>query len=216
MFRRGVFQCVMVLAVSALTGHASAREVIYDLGAPSIVGNTAEMTLGLEFIPGAGPDEGLVFWQIDAENSSDSLTGPAGSKDYSVLSFSPASPLLDLWFETPFGSLTPDVPLLAYDDDFGTGAPILPGVHVLGTLIADLNGIAPGTSVTVAIDGSSTDAIYLDGNFDGDLVPVSYVNPSRTFSIPGVTVIPLPAAAWMSLPLFAGFALRRFQRRTHS
>ena len=41
-----------VMAVFALTGHASAREVIYDLGEPTIVGNAAEMTLGLEFIPG--------------------------------------------------------------------------------------------------------------------------------------------------------------------
>jgi hypothetical protein len=39
---------------------------------------------------------------------------------------------------------------------------LAPGVHVLGTLIADLSGIAAGTSVTVAINGTETDASYLD------------------------------------------------------
>jgi hypothetical protein len=109
MRRSSVLQCVVVLLVGVFACQASAREVIYDLGAPSFVGNSAHMTLGLEFIAGGGPSEGVWFWQIDAENSSDSLTGLAGSKDYSVLSFSPASPLLDLWFETPFADPTDDV-----------------------------------------------------------------------------------------------------------
>ena len=215
MFRRNVFQCMVVLVVFALTGHASAREVIFDLGAPSFAGSVAHLDLGLEFIPGSSM-EGLWIFEIDAENSSDSLTGPGGSKDYSILSFTPASPLLDLWFETPFGSPTPDFPVLTYDYDWGTGDLILPGVHVLGTLNVDLGGIVPGTSVTLAIDGFDTGAAYEDVLGNVDDVPVSYLNSSRTFLVPAGTVIPLPAAAWMALPLLAGLAWRQRRQRRHN
>ena len=213
MCRRNAVLFLALVGVVALAVPAFARDAIYDLGPPAFVAGEARMTLSVEFIEDS-PSEGLISFQIDAENSSDSLIGPAGSKDYTVLSFTPASPLLDLWVETPFGTPTVDVPLLTYDDDFGAGVPIPPGLSVLGTLNASLAGIPAGTSVTVAIDGLGTDAIYQDSiTFNIDFVPVSFANASRTFDVPAGTVIPLPAAVWLALPLLAGLAVHRRKRR---
>ena len=225
MFKRNALLPLVLVSAVALAGPAFARDAIYDLGAPAFVGSEARMTLSMEFIPDSSSEE-IVAFLINAENSSDSLTGPAGSKDYSVLSFMQASPLLDNWVQLPFGvdplGPEPTDPMLEVDDDAGglpgfPTFPIPPGTHVLGTLVADLTGIPGGTSVTVAIDGSlpdPTDAVYLDFvTFDIDFVPVSFVNASRTFDVPAGTVIPLPAAAWMALPLLAGLAVYRRKRR---
>jgi len=193
----------MVVCAMAIPTHA-ATTATFELGTPTISGTSAEFDVIFTFTPDGGTSQAAVFFELDVSTSDSVLS--AGDTDYSGFSFLPASPLLDAWslaadFADPFLFL----PTIVMDTFTFPGEALVGGPHLLGTLVVDLGAVAPGSDVTVSIEGLST----IVGSEDppGSVSTFAFVDPefpngkgSATFTVP----VPLPAAAWMGMSLLVG------------
>jgi hypothetical protein len=174
----------------------------FDLGPATVTPTQASFDVTLSFAGNAGDQ--IEAYQLSILGSSSLLT--AGGTDFSRFSYTPAnSPApLDAW--TTSGTISITGTELGFPTDPVAGPFITPAVTpiVLGTLIVNLTGIAPGTALNVTLAGGvpglETD---VGGTFDGVFVPsvAAAGDPGLqlTFSDPGgvsfATSAPPPGGA---------------------
>jgi hypothetical protein len=163
----------------AATGPACHAGVIYSLGAPKFLGNSASFDILVNYSD--TPPFEMVFLGIDARQSSSALApvNPGtGKPDFSAFDFIPSSILGSSWgpvgsaFPGEFLYQTPPPPGLVPPDGLPPNA-----TYLVGTLTYDLSkfGITPSDSLFVSIMGTDT---VIGTEDPSDPTTFGFVNPS--------------------------------------
>lgn len=156
-----------------------AVDATLELGPPSIIGNTAQFSVALDFQATAG--EKLAYFGLDVEPSSPELVLPG--PDYSAFAFAKSTPLLDGWTQIGFFNDPNFESSVEFDDSLV--APLETGIYTLGTLTVDFGaaGLGLDDAFTVAINGSGT-VIGVDDPGQGFVFETVAFNPAARLVAP--------------------------------
>lgn len=179
--------------LAGLGATANAALVTFQLGAPTIVGDTASLEVSLTFELGPSETTGtLDTIGLSVVGSDPALTEPT----FIRFSFAP-SPAISGW--SAGGNIGTDGFVSFFDTTF-TGLDA--GTHVLGTLFVDLSGIS-ATSVVVTIDsGPVGDDTFAAGEIDGDYV--EFVPPGFAPGEQTIDVAPVPEPGTLAIMALGG------------
>lgn len=192
---------------------ARASLTVFDLGPANVGGSVARVPVSLNFTP--MNDDELVAVSVDVLNSSDNIT--EGGTDFSRFSFDISMGDVATWELLDFiDPITGDSFSSALVQTFNPADFLGEGPHNLGDIVVSLNGIAPGTMVTVAIDAldflglPATNSLSEDPTGEVGFTEVQFANASTTFTVPERQVnVPEPASFALGVLGLAALARRR-------
>ena len=178
-----------LVSVGVLSMSARAEvNATFRLGLPLITEESVAFGLLLDFSADAG--ERLVYFGLDVTES-DAMITSTGS-DYSLFSFTKASPLLDDWEQIPNTEFGPDARQGVAE--FETASSIAPAVDlVLGTLELNTADISPAEVFQISIEAANS---VIGVEITGQPGTFRFVNVGFE---PGVYLIPEPSSIALAL-----------------
>ncbi len=144
----------IALTITLLSSPANgADEASLILGRPQVAGSVATYPLTLDFSTDMA--EELVFFSLDVSSSAAELT--VSGTDYSVFSFSPASPLFDDFSLVPGTEFGPGMLASIVQYDTVTTS-LTPGIYDLGKLSVDFtgSGLTSGDLSAISLDADDS------------------------------------------------------------